>query len=261
METITSADGTKVGWQTTGSGPPLLLVHGTTADHTRWAGITPRFERHFTVHAMDRRGRGASTDDARAYDIMREAEDVAAVIDAIGRPVDIVGHSYGAVCSLEASSLTDGVRKMVLYEPPLPTGVQMYPAGLPDRMQGLIADGQLEAALELFFREVVRMPEHELVEYRELPVWKQRIQWAPTSPREMAIDRSYHFDPAKFADLPVPVLLMLGGDSPPIFQGAVETAHAALPNSRVALLPGQQHIAMDTDPEMFVGEVLDFLLE
>jgi pimeloyl-ACP methyl ester carboxylesterase len=136
----------------------------------------------------------------------------------------------------------------------------MYPPGLPDRMQTLIDDGELEGALELFFREVVRMPEHELVEYRELPVWKQRIQLAPTIPREMAIDRSYHFDPEKFADLRAPVLLMLGGDSPPIFQGAVEIAHAALPNSRVALLPGQQHIAMDTDPEMFVGEVLDFLL-
>jgi pimeloyl-ACP methyl ester carboxylesterase len=261
METITSADGTNVSWQTTGSGPPLLLVHGTTADHTRWAGVSPQFEQHFTVHAMDRRGRGASTDDAQVYGILREAEDVAAVVDAIGGRVDVLGHSYGAVCSLEAALLTDAVRKMVLYEPPLPTGVQMYPPGLPDRMQGMIDDGELEAALELFFREVVKMPDHELVEYRELPVWKQRIHLAPTIPREMAIDRSYSFDSEKFADLRVPILLMLGGDSPPIFQAAIETAEAALPSSRVVLLPGQKHIAMDTDPELFVGEVLDFLLD
>jgi pimeloyl-ACP methyl ester carboxylesterase len=261
METITSADGTNVSWQTTGSGPPLLLVHGTTADHRRWAGVSPQFEQHFTVHAIDRRGRGASTDDSRGYDILREAEDVSDVIDAIGRPVDVLGHSYGAVCSLEAALLTDGVRKMVLYEPPIPTGIPMYPPGLPDRMQEMIDDGELEAALELFFREVVKMPEHELVEYRELPVWKQRIQLAPTIPREMAIDRNYSFDPERFADLRVPVLLMLGGDSPPIFRAAVETADGAVPNSMVVLLPGQQHIAMDTDPELFVGEVLDFLLD
>ena len=261
METITSADGTTISYEATGSGPPLLLVHGTTADHTRWSGISPQLEKQFTVLAMDRRGRGANTTDARGYDILREAEDVAAVVDAIGQPVDIVGHSYGAVCSLEAALLTGGVRKMVLYEPPIPTGVQMYPPGLPDRMQAKIDDNELEGALELFFREVVRMPDHELVEYRELPVWKHRIHLAPTIPREMAIDRSYHFNPEKFADLRVPVLLMLGGDSPPIFQRAVETAHAALPNSRVALLPGQQHIAMDTHPELFVGEVLNFLLE
>jgi pimeloyl-ACP methyl ester carboxylesterase len=261
METITSADGTTIGYEATGSGPPLLLVHGTTADHTRWAGILPQLQQHFTVHAMDRRGRGASTDDAESYDILREAEDVAAVVDAIGQPVDIVGHSYGGVCSLEAAVLTDGIRRLVLYEPPLPTGVPMYPPGLPDRMQTLIDDGELEGALELFFREVVRMPDHELVEYRELPVWKQRIQLAPTIPREMAIDRSYSFDPVKFADLGVSVLLMLGGESPPIFPAAIEAADAALPDSRVVVLPGQQHIAMDTNPELFLSEVLAFLLD
>lgn len=249
-----------IGYETTGSGSPLLLVHGTTADHTRWAGILPQLQQHFTVHAIDRRGRGASTDAAEDYDILREAEDVAVVVDAIGQPVDIVGHSYGAVCSLEAVQLTDGIRRMVLYEPPIPTGIQMYPPGLPDRMQTMIDDGELEGALELFFREVVRMPDHELVEYRELPVWKQRIQLAATIPREMAIDRSYSFDPEKFADVRVPALLMLGGDSRPIFQGAVEAVDEALPDSRVVVLPGQQHIAMDTNPDLFVGEVLDFLV-
>jgi hypothetical protein len=74
METITSADGTTTGWQRSGSGPPLLLVHGTTADHTRWSGISPQLDQHFAVHAMDRRGRGASTDDTEGYDILREAE-------------------------------------------------------------------------------------------------------------------------------------------------------------------------------------------
>jgi hypothetical protein len=50
-------------------------------------------------------------------------------------------------------------------------------------------------------------------------------------------------------------------DSPPIFQRAVETADGAVPGSRVVLLPGQQHIAMNTNPALFVGEVLDFLLD
>lgn len=261
METVTSADGTTIGFETSGSGSPLLLVHGTTADHTRWAGISPQLEPHFTVHAMDRRGRGASTDNSGDYDILREAQDVAAVVDSIGRPVDILGHSYGAVCSLEAALLTDGVRRLVLYEPPIPTGVAMYPPDVPDRMQAKIDDGKLEEALELFFREVVRMPDHELVEYRELPVWKKRIQLAPTIPREMAIDRHYSFEPGKFADLHVPVLLMLGGDSPPIFPAAIEAADAALPDSSVVVLPGQQHIAMDTNPDLFLTEVLDFLLD
>jgi hypothetical protein len=54
---------------------------------------------------------------------------------------------------------------------------------------------------------------------------------------------------------------MLGGDSPFFFKAAIETLSATLPNCRVAVLPGQQHIAMDTAPELFIREVMAFLNE
>jgi pimeloyl-ACP methyl ester carboxylesterase len=260
MEQITSSDGTVIGFQRSGAGQPLLLVHGTTADHRRWATISPHFEQHFTVYAMDRRGRGASSD-SPDYDLMREAEDVAAVVEAIGEPVFILGHSYGGLCSLEAALLTDKVSRLILYEPPIPTGLPIYPPGIPDRMQALVDSGELEAALEVFFREVVRMPEHELGPYRQLPTWKVRISLAPTIARELVIDRTYSFDAGKFASLKVPTLLLLGSDSPPLFRRAIELVDAALPDSQVVILLGQQHIAMDTNPELFVREVLQFLLE
>jgi pimeloyl-ACP methyl ester carboxylesterase len=260
MEQTTSKDGTVIGFRRSGSGPPLLLVHGTTADHSRWAPISPRFEQHFTVYAMDRRGRGGSGDSPE-YALIREAEDVAAVVEAIGEPVFILGHSYGGVCSLEASLLTDKVTRLILYEPPIPTGLPQYPPGVPDRIQTLVNNSRLEAGLELFFREVVRMPEHEFEAYRRLPVWQVRIQLAPTIPREMAFDRTYRLDTAKFAGFQVPTMLLLGGDSPPLFQQAIELLDSTLPNSQVVILPGQQHIAMDTDPDLFEKEVLRFLLE
>lgn len=260
MEHVTSKDGTIISYLRSGVGPPLLLVHGTTADHRRWASISPQLEQHFTVYAMDRRGRGGSTD-APDYDIMREAEDVAAILEVIGEPVHVLGHSYGAVCALESALLADKVRRLVLYEPPISTGLPMYPSGVPDRMQALIDSGELEAALTLFMREVVRMPEHEFEAYRQLPMWKVRIQLAPTIPRELAIDRTYSFDPDKFANLRVPTLLLLGGDSPPLFRQATEAVDSALPNSTVVTLPDQQHIAMDTNPDQFVSEVLRFLQE
>jgi len=160
MEQITSSDGTVIGFRRSGAGHPLLLVHGTTADHRRWAPISPHFEQYFSVYAMDRRGRGGSSD-SPDYDIMREAEDVAAMVEAIGEPVFILGHSYGGLCSLEAALLTDKVSRLILYEPPIPTGLPSYPPGVPDRLQALVDSGELEAALEVFFREIVRMPEHK----------------------------------------------------------------------------------------------------
>lgn len=260
MERITSADGTPIAFTWAGTGPPLLLVHGTTADHRRWAPVSPRLEQHFTVYAMDRRGRGESGD-ASAYHILREAEDVAAVVDTIGGPVYVLAHSYGAICSLEASLLTDRITRLILYEPPLPTGISPNPPDVADRMQALVDGGELEAALEMMFREVVRMPDHELAAFRQSPMWPVRISLAATIPRELVFDRSYAFDPRKFAGFTVPTLLLLGGDSPPIFRLAVEALDAALPDSRTVILPGQQHIAMDTNPELFLSEVLEFLLE
>lgn len=262
MEHITSLDGTEIGFKRSGSGSPLLLVHGTTADHRRWSTIIPLLERHFSVYAMDRRGRGGSGDHPD-YAILREAQDVAAVVEAIfqqvGESVVVLSHSYGAVCSLEAALLTDKLCRLILYEPPIPTGVPMYPPGVPDQLQALVDSDELEPALELFFREVVRMPEHELVEFRQLPIWQDRIKMVPTVLREMVIDRTYQFDAAKFSNLRVPTLLLQGSDSPPLFKRATEVLGAALPRSRVVIMPGQQHIAMDTNPDLFVKEVLEFL--
>ena len=259
MQQVISKDGTAIGVWKSGSGLPLLLIHGTTADHNRWSGILPEFERYFTVYSMDRRGRGASTD-APAYSVFREAEDVAAVLEHIGEPAFVLAHSYGAVCALEGALLTDKIRRMVLYEPPVPTGVPMYPESLPDRMEALIERNNFEAVLELFMREVVRMPEHELKTYRQLPMWKVRIKLAPTIPRELAIDRLYQFDSKRFSHFQAPTLLLLGGDSPDLFRRATAVLDSALKSSTVVTLPGQQHIAMDTNPELFVNEVLQFFL-
>jgi pimeloyl-ACP methyl ester carboxylesterase len=253
-----STDGTRVSYWRSGTGPPLLLVHGTTADHSRWDHLLPDLEQHFTVHAMDRRGRGGSGDTAD-YAIEREFEDVAAVAEAIGEPVFLLGHSYGAVCGLEASLLTDKVRRLLLYEPPLPTGHPLYPPGVPERIQALVDAGELEAGLEVFAREVLRMPELELERFRAQPAWTVRVGLAPTIARELTFDRRYSFRPERFAGFAVPTLLLLGGDSPPVFRHATDVVAAALPESRIAVLPGQRHVAMDTAPELFLSEVGQFL--
>jgi alpha-beta hydrolase superfamily lysophospholipase len=98
MKTVTSADGTLIAYEQGGKGPPLVLVHGTTANRTRWASVRARFEAHFTVTAMDRRGCGDSGDNPD-YAIEREFEDVVAVVNALGAPVLLFGHSYGALCA------------------------------------------------------------------------------------------------------------------------------------------------------------------
>lgn len=260
METIISKDGTAIAFSRDGKGPPLVLVHGTTADHTRWKPLLPELEAHFTVYAVDRRGRGGSGD-ASAYVLVREFEDIAAVVDAIGEPAFLLGHSYGAICALEASLRTPNLRKLVLYEPPIRTTGSLNPPGTVERLQALLDAGHRDEVVSTFFREVVRAPEEELRMLRSLPNWAARVAAAHTIPREMRSADEYSFEPARFSTLQVPTLLLFGGSSPAMFVAAVEAVHAALPDAHVATLPGQQHTAMNTAPDLFLRQVLDFLLE
>ena len=78
--TTTSRDGTRIAYWAGGQGPALVLVHGTTADHSRWETVLPLLEPEATVYTMDRRGRGQSGD-AADYRIEDEGADVAAVVD------------------------------------------------------------------------------------------------------------------------------------------------------------------------------------
>jgi pimeloyl-ACP methyl ester carboxylesterase len=263
MEHARSKDGTPIGYEKTGSGPPLVLVHGTGADHTRWNPLLARLGEHFTVYAMDRRGRGGSGD-APAYAIEREFEDVAAVIEAAGESVCVLGHSFGAVCSLEALRLTDRVKRAVLYEPPLLVGTVIVEASTVDKLESLLRQGDREGILETFYRDVVRMPPSELAMMKSLPAWQGRILSAHTIPREERLyvvgsPEEYRFDGARFDSVRVPTRLLLGGDSPPFFKSSIEAVRAALSGSHIVVMPGQQHTAMNTAPDLFLREVITFL--
>jgi pimeloyl-ACP methyl ester carboxylesterase len=261
MNKIPSKDGALLAYQRTGVGPPLVLVHGTGGSSARWAPILPALEEHFSLYALDRRGRGDSGD-APDYALEREFEDVASVVDSIGPSVKLLGHSFGGLCALEAALLTPQVHKLILYEPPLPVeGMPIYPDGFIDRLDTLLAAGDRQGVLTTFMREVVRMPSHEFELFRASPAWPARVAAAHTLPRELRAQERYRFTAERFRGLRTPTLLLAGGDSPAFFKAAIEIVGAALPNSRTVVLPGQQHIAMDTAPDLFVREVITFLKE
>ncbi|MGH3113477.1 MAG: alpha/beta fold hydrolase, partial [Gaiellaceae bacterium] len=99
---VSSADGTRIGYQRSGEGPPLVLVHGATGAHWSFRFLVPTLVDRFTVYALDRRGRGESGDRTE-YAIEREFEDVAAVVDSLDESASVLGHSYGATVALGAA--------------------------------------------------------------------------------------------------------------------------------------------------------------
>jgi pimeloyl-ACP methyl ester carboxylesterase len=255
-ETVVSADGTPLALWTSGEGPPLVLVHGATADHSRWAPALPALEERFTVYNFDRRGRGESGD-AADYSLEREFEDVVAVIESAGAEVNLMGHSHGGVCALEAALLTDRVGRLVVYEPPM--GFVAAPPHVVKELEVLLQAGKRDELVALFMREVAGLPPEQVELLRSLPAWEARIAAADTIPREERANREYAWDPDHFRELRVPTMYLLGGDSPEPFRLASEAVEQALPDCRIVVMPGQRHAAMDTATELFVTEVLSFL--
>jgi pimeloyl-ACP methyl ester carboxylesterase len=252
-----------IAFEKSGRGSPLVLVHGTSADHTRWAPVLRPLQDRFTVYAVDRRGRGGSGDSDH-YAIEREFEDIAAVVNLIGEPVNLLGYSYGAICSLEAATRSKNLCRLILYEPPIPiqTGGEVYPPRVLGAMRELLAKGDRDGTVAMFMKEIPRVPPHELELLRAVPAWQGRVAAAHTIPREMdASNGGYQFDRARFARLTTATLLLLGGDSPSFLKAATHSLHEILPNNRLVVMPGQQHTAMNTAPNLFVGAVFDFLAE
>ncbi|MFC7202804.1 alpha/beta fold hydrolase [Haloferax namakaokahaiae] len=258
METVESTDGTPIAFERTGAGPPLVLVHGSTADHTRWDPVLPAFEERFTVYALDRRGRGASGD-TPAYEMEREVEDVVAVVESIADPVTLLGHSYGAMCALEAARRLPTLRALVLYEPPIPV------AGFEPDSEETLAEitvlherGENKEALVRFLRDIAELPPFELDALRSAPNWPARVEAAHTVIREERARTEYEFDPARFAELQTPTLLLVGTETAPLHAAAADALGDVLENSRVVLLEGQAHAAMNTAPELVIDAVLTF---
>ena len=263
--TVTSPDGTEIAYHTSGDGPPLLLVHGGGGDHTRWGALVAHLEPHVTVHAMDRRGHGASGDHPD-YRLEREFEDVAAVIDAIaaasGSPVAVYGHSYGGICAFGATALASNISRLALYEgwPPVDHGHFPPPAGHLQHVEALLEAGDAEAALQTVLRQVVGLTEEELRRYREQPSWAARLRAVHHFRREERTFFDVRFDPQQASGITVPTMLLTGGQSPDWGLEVADVA-AALPDARVSVLEGQGHGADIMVPEVVAERLLAFVAD
>ena len=255
MQTATSADGANIAYWRQGSGPPLLLVHGALSDRVAWILIQPILAERFTVYVMNRRGREGSGE-PKAHAIEREFEDIVAVVDAIGEPVHLLGHSGGALCALGAVLLTDRLRSLILYEPPPPgPRVDIELKSLREMIHGA---EPAEIVLE-FLRTGPRVPEEDIKRLRESPIWPHTVSLAPSLASELDAAAGYELDVSQYSALNIPLLLLLGSDSPALLREVSDALVEVVPDVRMRVLEGQQHAANFDAPELFAEEVVRFL--
>jgi pimeloyl-ACP methyl ester carboxylesterase len=256
---VLAPDGTRIAYARSGAGPAVVLVHGAIGDRTSFRAVEPILAARHTVIAVVRRGRVGSGDSAGAYAIEQEFDDLAAVVDSLGEPVAVVGHSFGATVALGAALRTVNVRRLVLYEPS--PGIRVVDPALVARLDDLLAAGDRETLLAVALAELAEFGPEDIEAYRRSPLWAPRVVAAHTIPRELRAEEAYAPDPAALAALAAPVLYLRGSESPGWARRGAATIRSMVPGSRVAVLDGQGHMATVTAPQLLVDEIERFLRE
>jgi pimeloyl-ACP methyl ester carboxylesterase len=208
---------------------------------------------------MDRRGRrlsGKGDDSGHSIDV--EADDVLSVAQALGGHVVVAAHSIGATITLEAlRRCGDLIAAAVLYEPPHPGAPSWQ--GQPPRMQAAMSEGRYEDALVIFLREVANRTAEEVALFRSSPLWQRAVDLVWTMRREGESARALDPDFARYAQISVPVELLVGERTARHLVEAAERLNRVLPNSHVTELPGQGHGALVAAPHLVAGAISDFI--
>jgi pimeloyl-ACP methyl ester carboxylesterase len=258
IQRITSANGITVSYDEYGSGPPLVLVHGGFSDHiSNWEFVKPFFEKQFTVYAIARRGRGA-TSATKGHTLEDEGMDVVAVMESIDKPMFLLGHSYGGQVALAAAAKApDRVSKLVLYEPPWPTALERE---LLVRLESLAEAGEWDDFAMMFFGDGLRVPANELEDLRaSSQLWAPILGDAEASWGDLCALIRYNFNVERFRQIRVPVMLQVGTESPRELYVTDELA-SVFADVRIEELHGQAHEGMTTAPRMYADAVMRFLL-
>ena len=156
----------------------------------------------------------------------------------------------------EVSRPWDRVRKLVLYEPAWPHAIK------PDALAALetlaAADAWDQFAFA-FFANTLHVPTGELETLRGSELWLPIVSDARASLGDLRAIRAYRFDPGRFADLDIPVMLQIGSESPRDLY-VTDALAAVLPDARIDTLAGQAHEAMTTAPELYAQATMRFLV-
>jgi pimeloyl-ACP methyl ester carboxylesterase len=254
METVTSADGTTIAYESSGAGPSLVACTGAFCDRMSSAPLAEYLGDRFTVYRFDRRGRGDSGDTA-PWSVQREIEDLAAVSAATGETPYVYGHSSGAALALEAAAAGVAMRALAVYEPPFVPGVGTMPQTA-DRMAASCAAGRPDEAARLFLRNT-GMSDEQVAEMSDAPWWPRMVALAPQLPYDVRLGNQGEVPVDRLAQIGCPLLALAGGLSPRWATGGAAAIAAAVPDGRSQILEGQHH---GVDQALMAELLADFCL-
>lgn len=263
MDTLTSADGTRIAFERLGDGPPLIVVGGALCDRGRMRPVCAALGARVTTFNYDRRGRGDS-EAGEGHDVEREIEDLAALVAEAGGSAAVYGHSSGAALVLRAALRGLPFDRVVLHDAPFsPAGESARAAARAyhDELQALVAAGRDGDAVALFMR-LTGMPPDAVDAMRDEPWFAATAALGPSLLHDSAAlgnaerGGTVPADLIAAATVTFPTLVLVGDANAPFFLDAGRRLAEALPDARLQVLAGAGHVV---DPETLTPPVADFV--
>jgi len=281
---VTSKDGTTIGFYQLGHGPGLILVQGAMGTAKNFLQLGEALADAFTVYIPDRRGRGLSEAGSDDYSIQKEVEDMDSLLTKT-KTSYIFGLSSGALISLQATLRLPAIRKAAIYEPPF--YVHGLPTALMTRYKKEVAEGRLAAALitamqatqmgpkifnalprRLLESLTNKMMESEAKNAKSGDITMKRL--APTLQHDFQVVAEMNGTLENFRTVRADVLLLGGSKSPNFLKVDLDAMEKILPRVRRLEFPGLGHAAAwnydkqrnpDGNPERVAQELKRFFVE
>src|SRR3989440_2600838 len=264
IHTVLSKNGAKISYLSMGDGPSVLVIPGALSIAADYAAFARALAEHFTVHTVERRGRGLSSSQGGDYSMVKECEDVLALQQKTGASF-LVGHSFGGLVALEVARNNKALTKIAVYEP----GVSIDGSIPMDWMPGYekkLAEKKYADAFVEFSLGVG--PERA----RNTPPWlmklllplflssherKLMLGLLPENLREhhevARLDSSYE----NYREIAADVLLMYGGQSNTTSVDlSMERLAAILPRSETKEFPRLDHFGIDKKAPREVAQAI-----
>jgi pimeloyl-ACP methyl ester carboxylesterase len=262
--TVQSRDGTTISYRTVGHGPAVIVIPGAMSTADDYAAFADALGEHFTVHTIERRGRGRSGPQGDHYGIGKECEDVAALRQQTGARY-LVGHSYGGLVVLEAARNDPALTRIAVYEPGVSVDGGISMAWVPRYRQRLAEGKYLDAFAE--FAIATGPPRAH-----KMPRWMMRLVLLLTIRAERRqqlyrllpanllehqqvarLDNTYHH----YREVSAPTLLMFGGKSGHTgVAPVIDRLAQVLPASESRAFPKLDHFGPDQKGPREVAEAV-----
>ncbi len=127
-----TVNGLQLFYEQTGTGQPLLLVHGNGEDHTIFDEAVEYLKESYTCYAIDSRNHGKSESSSELH-YEQMADDVVAFLDALDlRHVIYYGFSDGGIIGLYAAAKSERITEMII------SGTNLTPDGVKPGLKYLI---------------------------------------------------------------------------------------------------------------------------